>query len=152
MARCSVEDHGELTDAFVGAHRGCDGGPILLRHHQVDDRDLERVLTAPRVAHVAQRLATRFEALPAHAPRVDVALEDRAVGPVVVDDGDLGANKAPGRTGRARPRRRLAEQRGEPETAPLALLALDTDLTSHELRQHAGDGQPKTRAAVAPGG
>ena len=110
MARRREQDHCDVTQPFIAPHRGRDGGPIHLGHHQVDDRDLERILAGHCAAHLAQPLAGRFEALPAHAPRVHVALEDRAVRFVVVDDRDLRTREATARTRRAGPRGRLAEK------------------------------------------
>src|SRR5205807_8835310 len=43
-------------------------------------------------------------------------------------------------------------ERAEPELAAFAFLALDADLASHQLNEHAGDRQGESRAAVAARG
>src|SRR5271168_8507 len=45
----------------------------------------------------------------------------------------------------------LAEAGGEPECASLAQLAGNPDITTHQLRQALGDGQPKSGSAELPG-
>ena len=72
-------------------------------------QDLERVLAMRCPTHLTQSLVTAVKASPAHPPRRDIALEDRSVGSVVVDDRD--AQPGEGRGGLRPPHllRRLVE-------------------------------------------
>jgi hypothetical protein len=88
-----------------------------------------------------------------HAVAHQLALQDQAVGGVVVDDQRrLPVERA---ERRLRPGRQVGPGRQpgrEPERAPLAGGAADPDGAAHHLDKSLGDGQPQARASVVPGG
>ena len=88
------QNHNQLFQPFVRADFARHGPAIHPRHHHVDDRDVETVVAARGFLHLAQRFGAALEAPLAQAPRLQVALENRAVGAVVVDHGHEGAGEA----------------------------------------------------------
>src|SRR5437762_14036322 len=94
--------------------------------------------------HLTQSLVTAVKASPAHPPRRDIALEDRSVGSVVVDDRDAQPGKGRGVLRPPDLLRRLAEQLREPEPVSFPLLPVHDHLAPHVPGAHAGAAAPDT--------
>src|SRR5207247_10589422 len=124
------QDYGHVAERLVRPQGGGDRGAVHARHHEVDDRGFEVIAPGGRSPHLPQRLVTALKALPLHPPRRDVALEDRPVGPVVVDDRDVQAGQRRVVLRCPRSSGGLAEQGGEPETAAFALLTCGAAVAS----------------------
>jgi hypothetical protein len=137
-----------------GPFFGADGRrglqPVHLGHHVVQQDQGERLARLLRLLQHRQCLFSTGDQSRFHAPMREHALQDTAVGGIVIDGQDR--QSAQTRALRRQPplRRfgRKAEAGREMERAPASRLALHPEPSPHHLHQLRRDGQPQAGPAV----
>ena len=128
----------------------CEGEPVHLRHHQVEDGDVELLA----FLDPSERLGGGRDRHGLHAPRSRVASHDLAVRGVVVHHEDPLAGELRQGALHGHASRHLRRFHGEAdvEGRSLALLALHPHRPAHQLDETLRDGEPEPGTAVAAGG
>ena len=128
----------------------CEGEPVGLGHHQVEDGHVERLA----FLDPGERVGGGRDRHGLHAPRSRVARHDLAVRRVVVHHEEPLAGELRHRARHGHASRQLRCFRGEldVEGRSLALLALHPHRPVHQLDETLRDGEPEPGAAVAAGG
>lgn len=140
-----------IGEGGVGLDLSCEVYPIHPGHVHVQDRHVVRVLGLHCRSQRVQCAPGVFRAAGPHTPREHVLVDDPTVRGVVVHHQHSQALQVvAGPRGGTNRLRLLLERDLEPERGADPRLALQTYLASHELHQLLRDGEPESRATVAP--